>query len=77
MQGLEKRKGVAEHVVEINRLENEADRAHQQAVKQLFEDERDPTTIFKWKEILDYLEETTDRCEDVADLLEGVVLKHS
>jgi predicted phosphate transport protein (TIGR00153 family) len=76
MEGLELRKGVAEHVVEVNRLENEADRAHQQALKQLFEDEKDPITLIKWKEILDYLEDTTDRCEDVADLLEGVVLKH-
>ncbi len=76
MEGLEARKGVAEHVVEVNRLENEADRAHQQALKQLFEDEKYPITLIKWKEILDYLEDTTDRCEDVADLLEGVVLKH-
>ncbi len=76
MEGLESRKGVAEHVVEVNRLENEADRAHQQALKQLFEDEADPIALIKWKEILDYLEDTTDRCEDVADLLEGVVLKH-
>jgi len=76
MEHLESRKGVSEHAVEINRLENEADRLHQQAIKQLFEDEEDPITLIKWKEILDYLEDTTDRCEDVADLLEGVVLKH-
>ncbi|MGE5358561.1 MAG: DUF47 domain-containing protein [Bacteroidales bacterium] len=76
MAGLEARKGVAEHVVEVNRLENEADRLHQQALQDLFEEESDPITLIKWKEILDYLEDTTDRCEDVADLLEGVVLKH-
>jgi hypothetical protein len=67
---------MAGHLVEVNRLENEADRLHQQAIKELFEDEKDPITLIKWKEILDYLEDTTDRCEDVADLLEGVVLKH-
>jgi predicted phosphate transport protein (TIGR00153 family) len=76
MEHLESRQGVSGHAVEINRLENEADRLHQQAIKQLFEDEKDPITLIKWKEILDYLEDTTDRCEDVADLLEGVVLKH-
>ncbi|MEO8076009.1 MAG: DUF47 family protein [Acidobacteriota bacterium] len=77
MKALEKKKGVAEPAVEINRLENEADRAHQSAVRRLFEEERDPITIMKWKEILDFLEEATDRCEDVANVLEGVVVKHA
>jgi predicted phosphate transport protein (TIGR00153 family) len=77
MKALERRKGVAEPAVEINRLENEADRAHQSAVRRLFEEERDPITIMKWKEILDFLEEATDRCEDVANVLEGVVVKHA
>ena len=66
----------AEPAVEINRLENEADRAHQAAVRSLFEEERDPVAIIKWKEILDLLEEATDRCEDVANVFEGVVVKH-
>jgi predicted phosphate transport protein (TIGR00153 family) len=74
---LEKRKGLWDYVVEINRLENEADRLHHNALQSLFDRERDPIEIIKWKEIIDYLEETTDRCEDVADLLEGIVLKHS
>lgn len=77
MKALERRKGVAEPAVEINRLENEADRAHQAAVRRLFEEERDPIVIMKWKEILDFLEEATDRCEDVANVLEGVVVKHA
>jgi uncharacterized protein Yka (UPF0111/DUF47 family) len=77
MKALEKKKGVAEPAVEINRLENEADRAHQVAVRRLFEEERDPITIIKWKEILDFLEDATDRCEDVANVLEGVVVKHA
>lgn len=77
VKALERRKGVAECAVEINRLENEADRAHQQAVQSLFQDERDAVTIIKWKEILDFLEQATDRCEDVANVLEGVVVKHA
>jgi hypothetical protein len=77
MKALERRTGVAEPAVEINRLENEADRAHQTAVRRLFEEERDPIIIMKWKEILDFLEEATDRCEDVANVLEGVVVKHA
>jgi predicted phosphate transport protein (TIGR00153 family) len=77
MKALERRTGVAEPAVEINRLENEADRAHQNAVRALFEEERDPVVIIKWKEILDFLEDATDRCEDVANVLEGVVVKHA
>jgi predicted phosphate transport protein (TIGR00153 family) len=64
------------HAIEINRLENEADRAHQQAVMRLFDEERDPITVMKWKETLDFLEDATDRCEDVANVLEGVMVKH-
>jgi predicted phosphate transport protein (TIGR00153 family) len=77
LQALERKRGVAEPAVEINRLENEADRAHQASLRRLFEEERDPITIIKWKEILDFLEDATDRCEDVANVLEGVVVKHA
>jgi predicted phosphate transport protein (TIGR00153 family) len=76
LQALEKRVGVAQRSVEINRLENEADRIHEAALRHLFDDEHDAVMIIKWKEILDFLEEATDRCEDVANLLEGVVVKN-
>ena len=74
---LEKRTGVADRAVEINRLENEADRIHEGALRRLFDEENDPVLIIKWKEILDVLEDATDRCEDVANLLEGVVVKNA
>ncbi len=77
LKALDRRHGVAEPAVEINRLENEADRAHQSALRSLFQEERDPIAIIKWKEILDFLEAATDRCEDVANVLEGVVVKHA
>jgi uncharacterized protein Yka (UPF0111/DUF47 family) len=77
LKALERRTGVAEPAVEINRLENEADRIHQGAVRALFDEERDPIVIIKWKEILDFLEDATDRCEDVANVVEGVVVKHA
>jgi predicted phosphate transport protein (TIGR00153 family) len=77
LKALGKRKGVSEAAVEINRLENEADRAHQAALRRLFEEERDAISIIKWKEVLDFLEDATDRCEDVANVLEGVVVKHA
>jgi uncharacterized protein Yka (UPF0111/DUF47 family) len=77
LQALEKHAGVPERAVEINRLENEADRIHESALRRLFDEETDPVLIIKWKEILDVLEEATDRCEDVANLLEGVVVKNA
>jgi uncharacterized protein len=77
VQALEKRVGVAKRAMEINRLENEADRIHEEALRRLFDEEPDPIKIIKWKEILDFLEEATDRCEDVANLLEGVVVKNA
>ena len=77
LKALERRQGVAEPAVEINRLENEADRIHQAAVRRLFQEERDPIEIMKWKEIFDFLEDATDRCEDVANTVEGVVVKHA
>jgi predicted phosphate transport protein (TIGR00153 family) len=77
LEALEKKTGVAQRAVEINRLENEADRIHEESLRRLFDEERDPVMIIKWKEILDFLEEATDRCEDVANLLEGVVVKNA
>jgi uncharacterized protein Yka (UPF0111/DUF47 family) len=73
---MESHKGMTAHAVEINSLENEADRIHQQAVSRLFDEERDPILVMKWKEALDFLEDATDRCEDVANVLEGVMVKH-
>lgn len=76
LKALEKDKGLITHAIEINRLENEADRMHQQAVSRLFDEERDPILVMKWKETLDLLESATDCCEDVANVLEGVMVKH-
>jgi len=76
LAALEQTKGVAAHAVEINRLENEADRIHQQAVVRLFDEETNPIVVIKWKEALDFLEQATDRCEDVANVIESIVVKH-
>ena len=76
LDALELKRGVITHAIEINRLENEADRTHQDAVSRLFEEEHNPLAVMKWKEALDFLEDATDRCEDVANVLEGVVVKN-
>ncbi len=62
--------------IDINRLENEADAVLRRAVARLFKEEKDPILVIKWKEVYENLENATDRCEDVANLIEGVVLEH-
>jgi predicted phosphate transport protein (TIGR00153 family) len=70
-------KQVLERCVEINRLENMADRVFRSAMAELFSDSPDMAYVIKWREIYEYMESATDRCEDVADVLEGVALKHA
>ena len=71
-------RAVLENCVEINRLENMADRVYRAALSELFDDDSgDMVGIIKWREIYLHMESATDRCEDVADVLEGVALKHA
>jgi predicted phosphate transport protein (TIGR00153 family) len=64
------------HCIRINSLENEADRVMRDAISGLFQEEKDPIAVIKWKEIYENFEEGTDRCEDVANILERIALKH-
>jgi predicted phosphate transport protein (TIGR00153 family) len=74
---MQKNGNILVHCVEINRLENEADLIAQQAIAKLFEGEKDPINLIKIKELLEFLERATDKAEDVADVLETVVLKNT
>jgi len=62
---------------EVNRYEDEADAIRRSAMARLFREEKDPFELIKWKEILQLIEEATDRGEDVADLVEGIVLENT
>lgn len=77
VSSLETHKGVLDRCIEINRLENEADTVVRSAIVKLFDEEKDPIMVIKWKEILEVLEIANDKCEDVANVLENVVLKNS
>ncbi len=68
---------VLEYCIEINRLENSIDRDFRDALGNLFECISDPVLIIKWKEIYEHLEDASDRCEDVANILEAIVLKYA
>jgi len=63
--------------IEVNRLENEGDKISRQAIAGLFERERDPIEVIKWKEIYEHLETAIDKCEDAANIVEGVALKNA
>ena len=74
---LKKPNGMNQHIVEIHRLENEADDIYFRAIGELFQKETDPIRLIKWKELYEILENATDRCESVANIIESIVLKHS
>ena len=68
---------VQDYCIEINRLENTIDRDFRDALGKLFNEMKDPILIIKWKEIYEHLEDASDKCEDVANVLEAIVLKHA
>jgi hypothetical protein len=74
---LSKPKGVTERLVELHRLENEGDDIYHRAVAALFHDRGDPLEVLKWKDVYEKLEAAIDRCENVANIIEGVIIKHS
>jgi predicted phosphate transport protein (TIGR00153 family) len=69
--------GMNAQIVEIHRLENEADEAYSRAIGDLFKNSTDAIEVIKQKELLEILENGTDKCEQVANIMESVVLKHS
>ena len=77
LRDLRDREALIAHCTEINRLENEGDQLLRRAVARLFHDSTDPIHVIKWKEIYDNLENAIDRCEDVANVIEGVALEYA
>jgi predicted phosphate transport protein (TIGR00153 family) len=74
---LAKPDGMTQHIVEIHRLENEADDVYFRAIGELFQNQTDPMTLIRWKELYEILENATDHCERVANIVESIILKHS
>jgi len=78
LRNLKDRSAIIATCMEINSRENEGDALIRRAVARLFRDQAaDPIAVMKWKEIYDYMEEAIDRCEDVANILEGVALEYA
>jgi uncharacterized protein len=68
---------VREQIIEVNRLENEGDLIFRKAMATLFRTEKDPVEIIKWKQIFEMLEDGIDSCENVANIIEGVIMKYA
>jgi len=76
MRDMKNAKMIIDACVEINTLENEGDIMLRTAMVDLFEHEKDAIELIKWKEIFERIEESLDVCEDVSNIVEGIVLKH-
>jgi predicted phosphate transport protein (TIGR00153 family) len=74
---LAKPNGINPRLVELHRLENEGDEIYHKAVAELFHNATDPLTVIKWKDIYEKLEAAVDRCENVANIIESVIIKHT
>lgn len=68
---------IKEACVKINMIENMADEAYNQGIAKLFEEEKDPIALIKIKEVLEVLEMATDKCEDVSNVIETILVKYS
>ncbi|MGK3963550.1 DUF47 domain-containing protein [Sorangium sp. So ce118] len=77
LRDLKRQPNLLELCVEINKLENTADGHYRTALAALFRKGNDPLLVMKWRDIYDLLENATDRCEDVANIIEGIVLEHA
>jgi len=75
VRALETPDNALKHCIEINRYENDSDRVCRTLIAQLFDEEKDSVQIIKWKEIYEVIETAVDKCEDVANVIEGVILK--
>ena len=69
--------GLSPRLAEIHRLEREADELYHSAIGELFKNETNPLTVIKWKAIYEKLEAAVDRCENVSNIIESVIIKHT
>jgi predicted phosphate transport protein (TIGR00153 family) len=76
LHALQQKKSVMEACIEVNRLEGEADAVERTMLAELFSSHIDPVTLIKLKDLYELLESTTDRCEDVADVIQNIAIKN-
>lgn len=77
VKDMKRSKDLQKKIIEVNRIEDDGDNIFRSAVTNLFKNEKDAIEVIKWKEMYELLESTLDACEDVANIVEGVVMKHA
>jgi predicted phosphate transport protein (TIGR00153 family) len=77
LKNMKNSKTIQTRIIEVNRIENQGDEAYRKIIRNLFSTEEDTLEIIKWKEIYEYMEKTLDACEDVANIIEGIVSKNA
>jgi uncharacterized protein len=77
MEALRDKGAITSSTAEIDRLEHEGDVVYQESIVRLFDNEKDPIQVIKWKELYAHLEAATDRCEDIGNVLDGISVKHA
>ncbi|KAJ52846.1 hypothetical protein BD780_002026 [Clostridium tetanomorphum] len=77
LKNMKENKKLSQSIIEVNRIEQEGDKIFRNAIRQIFSGEMEVLEIIKWKEIYQFLEDTLDACEDVANVIEGVVMKNA
>jgi uncharacterized protein len=77
LKTMKRSKVLSVKIIEVNRIEDEGDNIYRNAITKLFIDEKDALEVIKWREIYEFLENTLDACEDVANIVEGIVMKHA
>ena len=70
-------KKITDLIIRVNKAEEDGDRMHRGVIKAMYQNEKDPIAIMKWKQIYDAMENVLDDCEDVADLIDGLIIKNS
>ena len=75
LRDLSRPRRILDYCIEVNRLENQGDRVLELALGKLFDHKRDPLEVMKWKEVYEIAETATDKCEDVANTIESIVVK--
>lgn len=76
MHDTKRQRRVLDHCIEVNRLENMGDQVREKAISHLFDTEKDPIMVIKWKEMYEVAESTLDKCEHVAKVIEAILVKH-
>jgi predicted phosphate transport protein (TIGR00153 family) len=77
LKNMKKSKKLSEKIIEINRIEDDGDKIFRTAITSLFNGQTPTLEVIKWREIYDFIEQTLDACEEVANTVEGVVMKHA